>query len=189
MRHFLACRWKMAGDDCPSKQGVARTQRNGDRSGWPLGPCRGETNPSPSIGVRAVTGADTAQRLGPRTYAAVPAQAMQDRNLKGADWRVLTAISWRADPSGYAWPSQGDIAAVTGLARPTVGKSISRLRQLGYLEIIKRRRRRGHWPANSYRVNRRRPVEPSEEVSPNNHVDDTDRVTDGITDPVTAEVT
>ena len=75
--------------------------------------------------------ADTTQRLKPRTYAVVPAQAMQDRNLKGADWRVLTAISWRADAAGVAWPSQQDIADITGLARPTVGTAVSRLTKYG----------------------------------------------------------
>ncbi len=123
------------------------------------------------------------------TWAGVPAQAMQDRNLKGADWSVLTAISWRADPTGYAWPSEEDIAAFTGLARPTVSKSVARLRRLGYLKIIERRRRRGQWPGNSYQVIRRAPIEPILEVSPCNHVDDTDRVTTEVTNRVTTEVT
>ena len=106
-----------------------------------------------------MTGESEAPRLQPRTYAATPAQAMQDKRLKGADWRVLTCVSWHANTSGYAWPSQEMVAAVTGLARPAVGKSISRLRRFGYLEIIKRDRQRGQWPHNCYRVIRRQPEE------------------------------
>ena len=136
-----------------------------------------------------MTGQSEAPQLVPRTWAATPAQAMQDARLKGADWRVLACISWHANAKGYAWPSQEEIAAVTGLARPTVGKSISCLRRFGYLEIIKRDRRRGHWPHSAYRVIRRKPAELSQPSPPCHHSDYADRVAKAVTNRVTTEVT
>ena len=97
-------------------------------------------------------------RLAPQTYAAVPAQAMQDATLKASDFRVLLAISWRADAAGIAWPSQQDIADVTGLSRPTVGTSVSRLAKYGYLERVLMRRRAGRWPTNTYHLVRKKPA-------------------------------
>ena len=136
-----------------------------------------------------MTGEGKAPQLVPRTWAATPAQAMQDGRLKGADWRVLTCISWHADAKGYAWPSQEEIARVTGLTRPTVGKSVSRLRRFGYLEVIKRERRHGHWPHSSYRVIRRKPTEVSEPSPPCIQPDYADRVPKVVTNRVTAVVT
>ena len=95
-------------------------------------------------------------RLQPQTYAAIPAQAMRDRRLKQADWCVLAAISFRADPTGYAWPSQDDIAATTRLSRQKVSECIRRLCDLGYVKIIESIRRRGQFRSNAYRVIRKR---------------------------------
>ena len=101
-------------------------------------------------------------RLKPRTYAAVPAHAMTDDRLKPSDWRVLTCISWHADPDGYAWPAQDLIALETRLHRVTVNEAVRRLKGLGYIVIVPGKRRHGHWPANGYRVVRFKPEEPAE---------------------------
>ena len=123
-------------------------------------------------------------RLEPQTYAAVPAQAMQDSRLKASDHRVLLAISWRADAAGIAWPSQQDIADVTGLSRPTVGKCVSRLARYGYLKRAAMQRRGGLWPTNSYQVVRKKPAKkPPATDPPCNHCGDTDRVTTVATSP------
>ena len=130
--------------------------------------------------------ADSGQkpRLAPQTYAAIPAQAMQDNRLKASDFRVLSAISWRADAAGIAWPSQQDIANVTGLSRPTVGLCVSRLARYGYLKRVAMRRRGGLWPTNSYQLVRRKPNETSlASPSPCKDSDDTDRVRTVTTPP------
>ena len=128
--------------------------------------------------------ADTTQRLKPRTYAAVPAQAMQDSRLKASDFRVLSAISWRADAAGVAWPSQQDIAKITGLSRPTVGLCVSRLARYGYLKRAPMTRRGGRWPSSSYLLVRKRPAEkPLATDPPCKDGDDTDRVRTVTTSP------
>lgn len=105
-------------------------------------------------------GAGTASptRLTPQSYAAVPAQAMQDRRLRVADWRVLTAISFRADAEGVAWPSQSDLSRLTGLSRQKVNATVKRLCEFSYIEKTKMRRRKGKFSLNCYRVIRNKPV-------------------------------
>ena len=130
--------------------------------------------------------ADSGQkpRLAPQTYAAVPAQAMQDSRLKASDFRVLSAISWRADATGIAWPSQQDIANVTGLSRPTVGTCVSRLAKYGYLKRVPMTRRGGRWPTNSYQLVREKPAEnPLTTDPPCKDSGDTDRVVTVATSP------
>ncbi len=123
-------------------------------------------------------------RLAPQTYAAVPAQAMQDSRLKASDFRVLSAISWRADADGIAWPSQEDIADVTGLSRPTVGLCVSRLARYGYLKRTPMTRRGGHWPSTTYLLVRKKPEEkPLVSPSPCKDSHDTDRVRTLTTPP------
>lgn len=98
-------------------------------------------------------------RLEPQTYAAVPAQAMQDSRLRATDWRVLIAISFRADAEGIAWPSQGDLARLTGRSRQKVTATVNRLCEFGYIEKTKMRRRKGRFSLNCYRVIRKKPVD------------------------------
>ena len=128
-------------------------------------------------------------RLKPKTYAAVPAQAMNDDRLKARDWRVLTCIAWHADPHGYAWPSQEVIRQETGLCRVSVSTSIGRLRKFGYLTIERKIRRHGHWAANTYRVVRLKPQEIPKPAAPCNHSDYTDHVATVTTDHVATVTT
>lgn len=116
-------------------------------------------------------------QLKPKTYATVPAQAMQDRRLRPSDWRVLTAVSYHADPRGLAWPSQQTIADLTGLSRQTVNKCIKRLVSCGYLKLLPARRRpSGRFSHRVYLLVRKKP--------------DTDRVKDaGDTDHVNSVMT
>ena len=102
-------------------------------------------------------GTATARKLEPQTYAVIPAQAMHDRHLRARDWRVLAAISFRADTKGIAWPSQDDLSTMTGLPRSRVNEAIQRLREFSYIEVTKVRRRAGKFPTNCYRVIRLKP--------------------------------
>ncbi len=101
--------------------------------------------------------AQNAAKLKPQTYAAIPAQAMQDRHLRVADWRVLAAISFRASAEGIAWPSQDDLSGLTGLSRQKVNATIQRLREFSCIEVTKMRRRKGKFPTNCYRLIRLKP--------------------------------
>ena len=125
----------------------------------------------------------TAKRLAPRSYAALPAQAMQDSRLKASDFRVLSAISWHADAAGFAWPSQQRIADVTGLSRPTVGTCVSRLARYGYLTRGRMKQRGGRWQTNTYQVVRKKPAGELLATPPCQDSGDTDRVTTVATPP------
>ena len=95
-------------------------------------------------------------RLVPQSYAAVPILAATDRRLKRVDWAVLAAISFHADTRGYCYPSQDRIAALTGLSRQTVNRSVRQLREFGYLKIVMPsksvRRSGGRFAVNGYIV-------------------------------------
>lgn len=110
---------------------------------------------------------ENAPRLIPHSYAIVPIRAIQDRWLKRADWAVLTAICFHANTAGYAFPSQERLAELTGLCRQTVNACVGRLRQLGYLKIVKSskeaRRSGGRFAVNGYVVDRK-PL-PKENIS------------------------
>lgn len=101
----------------------------------------------------------TKSGLTPRSYAIVPIRAIQDRSLKRADWAVLTAICFHANTAGYAFPSQERLAELTGLCRQTVNAHVRRLRQFGYLKIVKSskeaRRSGGRFAVNAYVVERK----------------------------------
>lgn len=98
-------------------------------------------------------------RLTPQSYAAVPIRAMQDRRLKRADWVILTAYAYHANTRGYAFPSQERIAELTGLSRQTVNLHTRRLREFGYLKLVKaskkERRPGGRFAVNAYVVVRK----------------------------------
>ncbi len=136
-----------------------------------------------------MTDGNGAARLAPKTYAAVPAQAMNDDRLKPRDWRVLTCIAWHADPYGFAWPSQKTISQETGLHRVSVSTSIGRLRRFGYLMIEKKIRRHGHWAANGYRVVRLKPQPVPELAAPCSQGDYTDHVATVTADHVATVTT
>lgn len=60
----------------------------------------------------------------------------------------------RSSPTGsaYAWPSQEYIASITGLSREWVSKSISSLAAKGLILVTHRRKVKGVWQTNLYRI-------------------------------------
>jgi hypothetical protein len=81
-------------------------------------------------------------------FARIPARAVGFRELSAADWRVLACIALHADGTGRAYPGMTTIAAMTGIYRSNVPRSIRHLELLGIL----RRERRAH-PTGSPDVN------------------------------------
>jgi hypothetical protein len=83
-------------------------------------------------------------------FARIPARAVGCRELTAADWRVLACITLHADIAGRAFPSMATIAAMTGIQRGNVPRSIGRLEQLGILRRERRARSTGDPDANLY---------------------------------------
>ena len=107
------------------------------------------------------------KHLEPGTWGAVTRHCQNDSRLTAGELRVLICISGHADAEGYAWPAQTLIAEETNLYRSTVNRAIQRLRELGYLDILPRPRRHGHWGSNGYLVLRKKPApEPPSPCSP-----------------------
>lgn len=88
---------------------------------------------------------------GPR-YSIIPAAAGTDRRFKGRDLQILVLIGRHTDRNGWCRLNQGKLAALLDLSRSTVNRSISRLCELGYLEIRQQFRADGGQAASSYRV-------------------------------------
>jgi hypothetical protein len=87
---------------------------------------------------------------GEREFACVPARAIWCRELSARDWRVLTCIALHANRlSGLAYPSMATIAAMTGIGRGDVPRSIRRLVRLG---LLHRQSRAGNSAVNLYTV-------------------------------------
>jgi hypothetical protein len=83
-------------------------------------------------------------------YARIPAHAVGCRKLSAADWRVLAAIALHADAAGQAYPGMTTIAALAGMRRSDVPRSIRRLEQHGILRRERRAHSSGSPDANLY---------------------------------------
>jgi len=85
-------------------------------------------------------------------FAIVPAQAVEDRRIGNAAFRVLACLGTYADRAGWCWPSAKTIGARLELSRTTVIDHIKALAKLGYLEIHQNRRKDGGAATNAYRL-------------------------------------
>lgn len=88
---------------------------------------------------------------GPR-YSIIPAAAVTDTRLQGRDLQVLCLIGRHTDRQGWCRLRQGVAADALKVSRSTVNRSISRLCELGYLEIRQHWRPDGGQGTSSYRV-------------------------------------
>ncbi len=66
-------------------------------------------------------------------YAIIPADVLYDRDLAMADKILYGVISNLCNQKGYCWATNAYLGEVMGLKKDTISKSISRLREHGYL--------------------------------------------------------
>jgi hypothetical protein len=66
-------------------------------------------------------------------FARIPASAIGCRELSATDWRVLACLALHADADGRAYPGMSRIAAMTGIQRKNVPRTLRRLVRLGML--------------------------------------------------------
>ncbi len=85
-------------------------------------------------------------------FAIVPAQAVEDRRIGNAAFRVLACLGTYADKAGWCWPSAKTIGARLDLSRTTVIEHIKALAKLGYLEVHQNQRQDGGAAPNAYRL-------------------------------------
>lgn len=69
------------------------------------------------------------------TLSIIQAVAIDDRRMGAAELRVLVALGTYADPEGWCWPKQKQLAQRIGVSRQAVSKSLLLLEKHGYIEI------------------------------------------------------
>lgn len=109
---------------------------------------------------------------GPR-QSRIPGGAATDRRITGADLRVLGLLGRHTDEGGWCVRSQSTMAEQLGSSRGSVGKSIARLKELGYLQVKDVFDDRGARRASHYRL-----VEPEAQAElfvPGAHHDSAER--------------
>ena len=89
--------------------------------------------------------------IGPR-YAIIPADAVTDATLAGADFRVLALLGKHVDRAGWCTRAQNRMADELGISCKTLQRSLSRLTEAGYVEVEHKKRRDGGQAANNYRL-------------------------------------
>lgn len=85
-------------------------------------------------------------------FSVIPARAFDDSGLTHLDIRVLGVIGYHIDRNNEAWPKQETIAQILNVARGSVNRCISRLKERGYLEIVHTSRDDGGNAHARYRV-------------------------------------
>jgi hypothetical protein len=107
-----------------------------------------------------------------KRFAAVPPRAATLSGLGAHDLRVLIAIAGHANGDGEAYPSLARIAALTGIGRRHVPRSIARLEDAGLLRRNRRKDERGGWDRSTYEIVLEEPVSRNTRESVGAPVDD-----------------
>lgn len=84
-------------------------------------------------------------------FAAVP-RWLLTQNLSAHALAVYVVLSAHAARDGSCWPSQGRIAEIVGLSRPTVRKALDELREAGAVEWTSQTGDDGSQRSNLYRL-------------------------------------
>jgi helix-turn-helix protein len=85
-------------------------------------------------------------------FAITPARAVEDARLGDAASRVLACLGTYADKDGWCWPGTGTLASRLGVTRQAVQRSRRQLAELGYIEVLRQRRKDGGFGSNRYRL-------------------------------------
>ncbi len=100
--------------------------------------------------TKVVTPDDTGRGF----FVAVPHAVVRDPRLSSSDKVVFLALCARADNStGRCWAGHKRLAADVGVSVGTVKSALDRLRELGYVDWISRRRADGGKSSNLYTIN------------------------------------
>jgi biotin operon repressor len=79
-----------------------------------------------------------------RKFILSPTRALSDARLTDGAFRILSLVCSYCDKEGVTWVSQQSLADYMGISRQAITKQIMQLRNLGYIETIKKGRRNTH---------------------------------------------
>jgi len=85
-----------------------------------------------------------------RKFVISPVRALYDERLTFGTYKVLCLICSYCDKKGITWVSQQTLSEDMKVTRQAITNQISKLRKLGYIEIIKKGHRHSH--SNTIRV-------------------------------------
>ena len=85
-----------------------------------------------------------------RHFVISPIRALTDKRLTPYAHQILCLVCSYCDKNGVTWVSQKSLSEVMEVSRPAITKQITNLRNLGYIEIIKKGYRNNH--SNTIRV-------------------------------------
>lgn len=74
-------------------------------------------------------------------------------DLSGSQRWTLVILSSYADENGECWPSQKELAEVTGFSRNTIGTNLRILKEKGYISSQQRIDKDGDLTTNLYTIN------------------------------------
>lgn len=104
-----------------------------------------------------------------------------DTMLSKKALRVLVALCGHANKKDICRPSQARLAKVSNLSRQKVNMALKELCERQWITLVGKRRGRGQWPSNVYKVNFNRPVEGAITPLPRHPKGDTNHVTPPVT--------
>jgi DNA-binding transcriptional MocR family regulator len=85
-----------------------------------------------------------------RQFFIAPIRALTDPRLPDKAFRILCLVCSYCDKEGITWVSQKSLSEDMEVSRPAITRQIILLRNLGYIEIIKKGQRNNH--SNTMRV-------------------------------------
>jgi len=79
-----------------------------------------------------------------RQFVISPIRALNDMRLSDNSFRILCLVCSYCNKQGITWVSQKSLSEDMGVSRQAITKQITNLRNLGYIEIIKKGFRSTH---------------------------------------------
>ena len=79
-----------------------------------------------------------------RQFVISPIRALYDERLTFGTFKVLCLVCSYCDKKGITWVSQQTLSEDMNVSRQAITNQISKLRKLGYIEIIKKGHRHSH---------------------------------------------
>ena len=79
-----------------------------------------------------------------RQFVISPIRALTDKRLTPYAHQILCLVCSYCNKEGITWVSQKSLSEVMEVSRPAITKQITNLRNLGYIEIIKKGYRNNH---------------------------------------------
>jgi len=93
-----------------------------------------------------------------RQFVISPIRALTDRRLTPYAHQILCLICSYCDKEGITWVSQKSLSEIMEVSRPAITRQIILLKNLGYIEVIKKGQRNNHSNTMKVLFNESQPI-------------------------------